>query len=201
MRSIVLDTMKYSLILVLCCTMVVQGTAQVKYERAFRILKKQFPQKALQTISGELEEARKIRYYKEMDSTGITYEVQFKRDRLRYGVAFNAEGTLKEIEIDVKQVDLPDASWQHIQNYLTRTFKKVRVRKMRQQYPVIGSESQEQTLKNAFQNLLLPSINYALMVSGKKTRGHERYELLFDAEGNFRNIRKSPPPNYDHVLY
>ncbi|MFH6603387.1 hypothetical protein ACEZ3G_07860 [Maribacter algicola] len=59
----------------------------------------------------------------------------------------------------------------------------------------------ETTLKNAFQNLMLPSIKYELMVAGKNDKNYEQFEILFDADGNFEKIRKSLPPNYDHILY
>jgi hypothetical protein len=39
------------------------------------------------------------------------------------------------------------------------------------------------------------------MVTGKKENNYEDFEILFDAIGTFKTIRKSLPPNYDHVLY
>jgi hypothetical protein len=59
----------------------------------------------------------------------------------------------------------------------------------------------EKTLYNAFQNLILPDVNYELIFSAKEKNGFQEYEALFNADGNLIAIRKSFPPSYDHVLY
>lgn len=57
------------------------------------------------------------------------------------------------------------------------------------------------TLQEAFQNLILPYINYEFIIAGKEEKGFVEYELLFDATGKFLGKRKSIPQKYDHVLY
>lgn len=175
--------------------------AQHKYERTYRIRKVQFPEKALDYISEKLKDIRRLRYYRETDSSKISYEAKFKKDRLWYTAEFNKEGVLENIEIQIKPVDIPDDSFVKIETYLRNSFAKHRVHKLKQQYLITDEESVETTIKNAFQNLMLPSINYELEVSAKKKKHYEQFEILFDFEGNFKSIRKSLPPNYDHVLY
>lgn len=177
------------------------SSAQYKYEREYRIRKVQFPEKALSYIHEKLMDAKRIRFYKETDSSKVSYEAKFKKDRLWYSIEFDKEGMLEDIEILVMPADIPDDSFNKIQHYLSEYFKKHRIRKIQQQYPFSETESPETTIKNAFQNLMLPSINYELIVSGKKEKTTEQFEVLFDAEGNFKSIRQSLPPNYDHVLY
>ncbi len=202
MKYNVLGTMRFSNLFLFILFMVCfPSYGQNKYEREFRILKKQFPEKALHYISEEIQGAKRVRFYKEIDSAKISFEAKFKKDKLNYSIEFDENGKLEDIEIIVKQIDIPEASWANIQNYLSTTFKKSKIRKIQQQYPVTDSESPETTIKNAFQNLLLPSLNYELIVSAKKEREYEQFEILFDAEGNLQKLRKSLPPNYDHVLY
>lgn len=176
------------------------ASAQNKYEREYRIKKSQFPDKALGYIEDKLEDARNIRFYKETDSTKVSYEAKFKKNRLKYSVEFNEGGTLEDIEILIRPIDIPNDSYKAVNKYLQKEFIKYRIQKIHQQYP-IGDNSVETTVKNAFQNLILPSLKYKLIVSGKKNKGYEQFEVLFDAEGNFEKIRKSLPANYDHVLY
>ncbi len=176
------------------------GLAQNKYEREHRIKKSQFPEKALTLIAEKLEDARRIRFYREVDSAKVSYEAKFKKDRLRYSVEFSEEGDLEDIEILIKEVDIPEDTFTNIKNYLAKAFTKYRFRRMQQQYPLAGN-TPETTIKNAFQNLMLPSIKYEFIVAGKKEREYLQYEIVFDAEGSFENIRQSLPPNYDHVLY
>lgn len=193
---------KYSkslLLIVFFCSLPLFG--QNKYEREHRIRKAQFPEKAHRFIAGQLQQARRIRYYRETDSTEISYEVKFKKDRLHYSVEFDEQGQLEDIEILVKEVDLPSESFSNIRGYLDTSFHKYRIRRIQQQYVVTAGEAVETTLKNAFQNLLLPGINYELMVSGKREKGYLDYEILFDSGGNFIRQRTSLPANYDHVLY
>jgi hypothetical protein len=175
--------------------------AQNKYERAYRIRKVQFPEKALNYISEKLEGVRRLKFYKEKDSSKISFEAKFKKERLWYSVEFNKEGGLEDIEISIQPVDIPQDVFAKINTYLRNSFLKNRIRSILQQYPITGEEPAETTIKNAFQNLMLPSINYKLVVSAKKENRYEQYEILFDSKGNFKTIRKSLPPNYDHVLF
>lgn len=172
-----------------------------KYEREHRIRKVQFPENALGYIQENLEGAKRIRFYKEIDSAKISYEAKFKKDRLWYSVAFDQKGVLEDIKISIKSIDIPEESFQTMSSYLKQNFKKYRIRKIQQQYVVTENKKVEETIKNAFQNLMLPSVNYELIISGKKNKKLKQYEVLFDAEGSFKSIRKSLPPNYDHVLY
>ncbi|NAS12664.1 hypothetical protein GTQ38_11665 [Flavobacteriaceae bacterium R33] len=174
---------------------------QVKREREFRIKKSQFPEQAVDFLKEKLENAKKIRFYKEIDSNRTSYEVKFKKDRLKYSVEFSEAGKLEDIEILIREIDLPNESLNQINSYLRQSFKKFRIRKIQQQYVASPGENPEITLKNAFQNLLLPTLNYEFIISGKQEEEYQDYEILFDASGNFLKLRRSLPANYDHVLY
>lgn len=202
MRYTVFDMKKYSKFL-LCLAFLwsLPLLGQNKYEREYRIRKSQFPEKAHRLIAEQLLQARRIRFYRETDSAETSYEAKFKKDRLHYSVEFDEKGQLEDIEILIKEVDLPSESFSNIRQYLDTSFRKYRIRRIQQQYVVTADEQQETTLKNAFQNLLLPGINYELMVAGKRGKSYMDYEILFDSEGNFIRQRTSLPANYDHVLY
>ncbi len=189
----------YLLLIALLTVFITQG--QYKYEREYRIKKKQFPDKAHVLLKNHIKEARKVKYYREVDSTKVSYEAKFKLDRLFYSVEFDAYGNLEDVEILIKEVDIPNASLTAIKGYLNSNFSKHRILKIQQQYPVSAFENAEETLRNAFQNLLLPAIKYELVVAGRKEKGFEDFEILFDSEGNFISTRLSLPANYDHILY
>ncbi|WP_411029023.1 hypothetical protein [Spongiimicrobium sp. 3-5] len=193
--------MKYSLFLILFLFISFGVFAQNKYEREHRILKKQFPKNALAFVEAKLEGAKRVRFYRELDSAKTSFEVKFKKDRLHYSVEFDENGNLEDVEITISEIDLPNESWANIKAYLNKNFKKTKVRKIQQQYTTSGHQTSEETLRNAFQNLLIPSLNYEIIVAGKKRKNFELFEVLFDASGNFIKIRKSLPANYDHVLY
>lgn len=177
------------------------GLSQVKVEREHRIKKNQFPEAAHDFIKEKLKDAKKIRFYKETDTTKISYEAKFKKDKLHYSVEFDESGKLEDIEILITEVDVPEDSWSNIAKFLEEKFDKHKIRKIQQQYPITSDEKAETTLKNAFQNLLIPSLNYEIMVRGKIQDNHADFEILFGAEGDFIKMRESLPANYDHVLY
>jgi len=198
MNSIVLDMMKFNLA-VIGFLFVVTLQAQIKYERENRIKKSQFPDAGLTLINGKLKNAKRLKFYKEIDSITKSYEAKFKKNRLWYSIEFDQDGKLEDIEITIKATDIPNESYDAVQLYLSDNFKSYKIKKIQQQYVADGDENK--TLNDAFQNLLLPSLNYEIMVTGKKENNYEDFEILFDAIGTFKRIRKSLPPNYDHVLY
>lgn len=175
--------------------------AQYKYEREYRIKKSEFPNNALELISDKIKDAKRIKFYKETDSTKISYEAKLKKDKLWYSIEFSQEGMLEDIEILIDAVDIPNDTYHNIEKYLEANYSKFRIKRLQQQYPTSPGADAETTLKNAFQNLMLPSTNYELVIAGKKDRKYLDYEILFDSEGNFISKRTSLPPNYDHVLY
>lgn len=177
------------------------GFAQNKYEREFRIRKSQFPEKAYDFLEEELQNSRRIRFYKEIDSSKVSYEVKFKKERLFYSIEFDSSGELEDVEILIKEGDIPNTSYEAMNTYLKGYFSKYRIRKIQQQYTLTAFGTVRNTLKNAFQNLIDPKINYELIVGGSTNGGFQDYEILFDANGNFISMRKSLPANYDHVLY
>lgn len=175
--------------------------AQYKYEREYRIRKDQFPATATALLDTNVTEMKRLKFYKETDSTKSSYEAKFKKDKLWYSVEFDVNGALEDIEITIAPLDIPSDVLVNITNYFNNSFTKYRIKKIQQQYVATNEEELKTTLRNAFQNLLLPSINYEIIVSGKENKSYLEYEVLFDAEGAFINKRKRLPPNYDHVLY
>lgn len=191
--------MKKFSFLILLLLITTSTIGQVKYEREFRIKKSEFPTEALSLIKAKLTDAKKIKFYKEIDSNIVSFEAKFKKKRLWYSVEFNEQGKLQDVEVLIKSIDMPNDTFENATNYLDQNFKSYKIAKIQQQYPVI--ESDEKTLKEAFQNLMLPTVNYELMINGKKENKFNKFEILFDATGKFKSIRKSLPANYDHVLY
>ncbi|WP_299800468.1 hypothetical protein [uncultured Maribacter sp.] len=176
------------------------GHSQYKYEREHRILKSQFPAEAIATIEENITDFKRIKFYKETDSIKISYEAKLKKDKLWYSIEFDKDGLLEDIEILIKTADIPNDTYTNMEIYLNNNFIKYRIKRLQQQYPS-NSDTIEETFKNAFQNLILPYNNYEIVIVGRKEEGYLDYEILFDADGNFKQIRTSLPPNYDHVLY
>ncbi|MFH6603388.1 hypothetical protein ACEZ3G_07865 [Maribacter algicola] len=104
--------------------------SQNKYEREHRIKKSQFPQVALDFISSDLEQAKRIRYYREIDSAKVSYEAKFQKDRLKYSIEFDENGVFEDVEIEIKLVDIPNDVLAKLNAYLGKTFSKYRILKL-----------------------------------------------------------------------
>lgn len=173
---------------------------QAKYERESRIDQDGFPQSALSRIELYLQDARRIRFYQETDSVKQSFEVKFKKGKLHYSVEFDEKGALEDIEFTIAKNDLPEESWERINDYLKHNFSKYRIKKIQQQYPLKDGQPNE-TIREAFQNLLLPYINYEFVFMAKNGKSFQMFEALFNSEGHLITLRKSFSSSYDHVLY
>ncbi|SHG51385.1 hypothetical protein [Flagellimonas flava] len=174
--------------------------AQNKYEKEYRIPKSEFPSNALQMVSPYLEDAKRVRFYHETDSTKKSYELKLKKGRLHYSIEFNQNGDLEDVEFLIKETDVPEESWARITDQLQSKFKKIRIKRIQQQHPA-GSTGVEKVLRDAFQNLILPTINYELVFTTKGEKGYQTFEGLFSAEGQLIKLRESLSADYDHILY
>ncbi|PXX31570.1 hypothetical protein [Arenibacter sp. ARW7G5Y1] len=188
--------MKYSYIaLVLLMMLGPTCFSQTKLEREHRIKKSQFP--SINKDNLPMESARYIRYYREVDSSKITYILKFRIKKMNYHIDFNEKGAIQNTGFTVKEVDIPTDTYAHIDSYLRENFKNIRIKYIQQRYP----GTSKNILKNTFQNLILPSNTYRLMFRGKKVDKKEDFIAIFDAEGNLTNIAVALPANYDRVLY
>jgi hypothetical protein len=114
---------------------------------------------------------------------------------------FNKEAVLERAGFRINKIDIPEESFDKILRYLKDNFTKVKVRRIYQEYPVNSFKETRKIIFDTFQNLILPTNQYRLLVTGKLTDKKEEIALYFDAEGYFLKMQKAPPANYDHVLY
>jgi len=140
---------------------------------------------------------RNLKYYKEVDSSNTTYTLKFRKGRMHYHIDYNEKGTLQNTGFKVKEVDIPMETYARISAVLNANFDKVKIKYIQQRY----NGSSKNVLKNTFQNLILPSNTYKIMLRGKKVDKREDYIAIFDAEGNLIKTTRALPANYDRVLY
>ncbi len=162
------------------------GLAQ---KQVSRIKKEAFPEKALALIEDYLDNAKRVRFYQVTDGAKQNFEAKFKKGRLLYMVNFDGNGSLEDVAFGIKEFDIPEDTWLSIKTYLSANYPKLRIKKIQQQHPLV-EENPEKTLHEAFQNLMLPHINYEIIFSSKKERKFQSYEALFDAEGNLVKVRE-----------
>ena len=193
--------MRFSTLFLIGILIILKVNGQEKQELERRIAREDFPQKALAAMDPYLDDAKRVKYYEESDGEKMSYEIKLKKGKLRYSIEFDPKGKLEDVEIRIKEVDIPSASLAAIEKDLKHRLDRYKIRKIQQQY--VHSESREvsQTLREAFQNLLLPDIRYELIVGGKQSKEYQTFEILYDANGSFITQRIVKSSDKRYVLY
>lgn len=187
--------MKYKLpLFFLLLAIYSSGLAQIRPEREHRIKRSQFPMVATGTVP---QEAKNIKYYKEVDSSNTTYILKFRLKKMDYHLDLDKLGQIQQIGFKVKEVDIPQDTYAQIGSFLEDRFHKAKIRRILQYYP----GDSDKVLKNAYQNLILPTNTYQLLFRGTQGKERKEYLAIFDAEGNIMDIREALPQNLDRILY
>lgn len=110
---------------------------------------------------------------------------------------FNKKGVLLNMGFLVKEIDIPSDSYSAISTYLNNTFKRVKIKRMYQRY----AATDEDAIRNTFQNLILPSITYEIQFRAKKEQHMKDFLATFNAEGKVLDVKRALPANFARILY
>ena len=190
---------KYKYLILLFIGMVCNTYGQQKQEWEHRIPKEVFPPTALALLKPYLKNAKRIRFYQEKDGQKVSFESKFKLKRIFYSVEFSKNGSLEDVEFIIAPYDMPNETWETISNFLDTNYDRYRIKKIQQQYILNGNA--KNTLKQAFQNLILDTNNFEIIIAYRTPKGFKEMELLFNATGKLLSKRESEPQKYDHVRY
>jgi hypothetical protein len=174
--------------------------SQDKVEREHRIRKVQFPVLG-QEVSLVAPNVKKVRYYKEVDSSTTTYTLRFKKERLHYHIDYDKNGNLLNSGFKIKRIDIPEEVYHQMESYMVEHLIQFKIRQIWQQYPVIQNLTEEDPLRNTFQNLILPNIRYKFILKTFLPDRAKHAQVWFNSEGRFLGKRAVLPTNFDHVLY
>lgn len=116
---------------------------------------------------------------------------------MKYHIDMDGHGQIRQLGFGVEEVDIPQETYALINDFLGDNFQKAKIRRILQFYP----GDSDNAVKNAYQNLILPSNTYQLLFKGKQNGESKEYIGIFDARGNIKNIREALPANFGRVLY
>lgn len=191
----VLKKLQLGLVISLCAIFV-HGQ---KNELEYRIDPDAFPAEAMEQVIDKIADSDKVRYYKEIDIDKISYELKIKRDGRRYSIEFDSIGNLEDVEIQIDEDGIPQKTFERIKDYYQNFYDRYRIIKVQKHYAadVFGKK----TLNYGFYNHDDADVRFEIVAAGKRNKSYERYEMLFNMEGNVLRKRKFITPNYDHILY
>jgi hypothetical protein len=168
----------------------------IKQEREERVESFVFPAGTLSLVK-EIAINRKVKFYKEFDGDKISFEAKFKKRRQRYSIEYSQNGTLEDVEIEVKRKVIDSLLWGKIAIRLDSISDRWRVEKIQQQFVSDPFDKAQLLLRmegKEFDNL-------ELIVAFKSNRKIYRKELLFDKEGKLINQRNVKRLAYDFLLF
>lgn len=157
-------TLKFFLVL-LCFSSLLDLRAQ-KVEIEKRISFDDFPKSATEYLKDSFPDIEDIRYYKEVNSTGLSYEAKFNYSGTLYSVEFDPKGEWLDTEFIVDNKTLDNNFLTNINHYLDHRFSSWKIKKLQKQRSASG-------------------IRYEAEIKGRRHGKPEFYEFLFDSEGNY----------------
>lgn len=188
-------------ILLVTCSFFCGAQNSFKYEKEERIKKGEFPQNALELLQNNLpEKVKKIKYYKEQDSTKASFETKLKYKRNKYSIEFSKDGVLEDVEITIKTKSIPSKTLERITTYMQNNYTSFRFKKIQQQYENKNT-TPEKTLKNAFSRDKESPFSYEIIAEVKQDKKRHFIEITFTKDGEFTQVRTIIQSSYDHILY
>lgn len=190
--------MKNKWILILLISFASNGFAQFKYEKEYRIQKRDVPEKAFAFVES-MEFDSKVKWFKETGYDRISFEAKTKRDGRKYSIEFSADGIFEDIEIEIETSEIPEDTYNKITECLTAEYQQYSFEKIQVQYT--GDPDQVLAFISSKAKSSEITVNYEIVIATRINKSFVRFELLFSHEGDF--IRKSEIvlKNADNIIY
>lgn len=191
-----------SLLLGLLCFLNLQGQNHLKFEKEFSIRRQHLPEKADIFISPLLNDAKKIRFYKEYDLKTISYECKLKLENRKVSIEFDSAGSIMDVELLVTHSEINESIWLAIQNILKTDFKKHKITRIQKQFS--NKELRADGASYIF-NIVKPHAdmpcNYEIVVEGNKDGQFLTFEYLFSHTAQVLSKKQIIKPDDTNILY
>jgi hypothetical protein len=133
---------------------------------------KEIPANAFKYLQTYYPEARKVKYFMEMDEAGQTrYEVKLKYKGDKFDLTFDSSGGIVEVEKEIDCATIEDAAHHKIMRYFNSNFSR---------YHIYKCEEVASGGENFFE----------IKLRGKRPDGEHFFEAFFTRAGDFKEITK-----------
>lgn len=133
---------------------------------------KEIPANAFKYLQTYYPEARKVKYFMEMDEVGQTrYEVKLKYKGDRFDLTFDSSGGVVEVEKEIDCAAVEDAAHHKIMRYFNSNFSR---------YHIYKCEEVASGGENFFE----------IKLRGKRPDGEHFFKAFFTRAGDFKEITK-----------
>lgn len=191
--------MRVILILFSSLTLILSYGQGSKNERETRLKKSEMPDSILKSLEGYLETSKKVRYFSESDNEHMSFEVKLSFNGSRYSIEFDQSGKLEDIEVNIQMESLSDDPRTNILKHLS-SYDKFSIDKIQRQFSS-PRKTNEEIIKDAFQNGTSDIIRYEIEVNVKQKGKWTSYEMLFSENGQFLTQRIIIHRSSEFILY
>ncbi len=171
----------------------------VKAEKETHLDADEMPPSIIALMSQYLQKSKRVRYLRETDGNNESFEVKFFLDRVEYSVEFDTTYQLEDIEVTREREELPVSTFKMIDDSL-KVFGRYKIKRIQQQFSS-SNISDSEILQMVFMQQSGPTIRYELVISAKKGKVWEQFELLFDEQGKLLSQRRVKDSTVDYLLY
>jgi hypothetical protein len=175
--------------------------AQVKVEREYKIKEDMIPDKAFRFIheSGILQSGTKVNWYREEGVDEESVEAKFSQGGAKYSVEFSIDGSLQDLEMEIKVGDISPATMVGVRKALDAEFTKWKIKKVQVQW--LGEEEEViRSIKQGEANEELIE-NYEIVVKAQSEDAKSYFELLFDNAGALMRKSRIIENSSDILIY
>lgn len=169
-----------------------------KIEREYRAKKREVPQAARDWLNDAFEGFKRVRWYREENEAGQSFEAKFKRRGTHYSVEFTTSGEVVDVEVLTKLDELPEELQRNIASYLDSDFSRYRILRLQRQLSGDAEVLEDYFDENEDQGV---TVKYEVEIEGQKNDELGLFELLFDARGKllqWRTMQAPPTNNLDY---
>lgn len=191
--------MRYSIIFFLM--FISFSFSQTKKEKEERIKPSEFPEIAQNYFNTISDKVKYLKFYKETDGTKKSYEVKFKYNKQHYSVEFDTIGNLEDIEIVIREKDIPKIVLQNISKHFDKNFEKARFIKIQKQFINTTQKTDKQFIDYILSKPNNKHTHFEIIAEIKTKKHHQLRELTFDKDGTFEKSRIVTSASYEHALY
>lgn len=199
MKLVVLGMKKFSLLILFCYSAIC--FSQSKNEKEERIDSSDFPEIAIRYFSDISNQIKNLRFFRESDGQKKSFEAKFKLKKLHYSIEFDTIGKLEDIEILIREKDIPKDVFKKMMAYYTLNFDKVRHIKIQKQYINVSQIIDQEFINSVIKNS--SELNTHFEIIAEVTLKKERFlkEFTFKSTGIFEKSRPISSGSYEYAFY
>lgn len=171
--------------------------AQEKIERETGIKPREVPSAAKDWLKDAFEDVRRPKWYLEYSQTGKSFEAKFNYQGHFHSVEFDSLGNVQDVEIEIKESEIPAEVWKEIQSYFDSEYKQVKVEKIQRQLTGSIDDLEDFFDEQEDEDIVT---RYEIVFQGKNELW-DLWEALFDDSGKFLSILRVQIRPTDNLIF